>query len=196
MKVARRELLLLIAGATAFLAMPWLARAQTYPARSVRLILGFAAGGGTDLVARMMGEWLSRQFGQQFVIENRTGTSGNLATEAVMKSPPAAIPYCSLELTAPCTSLYKRLPFEFKRDFVPVAFVMRFFRSRSGAFLVAGQISETIHRLCEKLSGEALVCVVRARNLAAFVRRNVQPPDQNRDVTRPTAVRLPPTGPH
>ena len=127
MRVTRRELLLLAAGVTAFPAMPLVARAQAYPARSVRVILGFAAGGGTDLVARMIGEWLSRQLGQQFVIENRTGTGGNLATEAVMKSPPDG--YSLLFTGTNSTigaSLYKKLPFDFQRDFVPVALIMRF----------------------------------------------------------------------
>jgi len=127
MEMARNQFLRLAAVATAIPAVPRVARAQTYPVRSVRLVLGFAAGGGTDTVARMIGEWLSRQLGQQFVVENRTGMSGNLANEAVMKSPPDG--YTLLFTGTNSTigaSLYKKLPFDFQRDFVPIAFVMRF----------------------------------------------------------------------
>src|SRR5579884_914430 len=102
-------------------------RADTYPSRPVLLSVGFAAGGGTDLVARMIADWLARHLGQPFVVENRTGMGGNLAIEKVLKSPPDGY---NLLLAAPnCTigaSLYKKLPFDFRRDAQPVAFLIQF----------------------------------------------------------------------
>jgi tripartite-type tricarboxylate transporter receptor subunit TctC len=127
MKMTRKKFLRVTAGVTACVAVPWIARAQAYPVRSVRLVVGFAAGGGTDGIARLLAEWLSRHFRQQFVVENRTGMSGNFATEAVIRSP--ADGYTLLFTGTNSTiadSLYKKLPFDFRRDCVPVASIMRF----------------------------------------------------------------------
>ena len=85
MKLPRRQFLHLAAGAAALPAMSRIARAQTYPTRPVRLIVGFAAGGGYDIVARLIGQWLSERLGQPFVIENRPGAGTNIATEAVVR---------------------------------------------------------------------------------------------------------------
>src|SRR5258705_917600 len=88
MNSSRRQFLHL---ATAVMASPAVARkawAQTYPARPVRILVGFAAGGATDVAARLIGQWLSDRFGQPFVVENRTGAGGNVATEAATKSAP------------------------------------------------------------------------------------------------------------
>src|SRR5262249_24518883 len=85
MKLPRRQFLHLAAGAAA---LTWIASAQSYPSRPVRIVVGLTAGGTVDLFARLMGQWLSERLGQQFVIENRTGAAGNLAIEAVAKSPP------------------------------------------------------------------------------------------------------------
>lgn len=121
-----RKSLCLGAAALALFASACAAQAQSYPARPIRLVVGFAAGGGTDLIARMIGEWLARKLGQQVVVENRTGSSGNLAIEAVVKSPPDGY---TLLFTGPNStigaSLYKKLPFDFRQDVAPVAFVMR-----------------------------------------------------------------------
>jgi tripartite-type tricarboxylate transporter receptor subunit TctC len=86
MKLPRRNFLRLAAGAAALPAVSRLARAQDYPTRPVRLIVGFAPGGTTDITARLIGQWLSERLGQQFVIENRTGAATNIATEAVVRS--------------------------------------------------------------------------------------------------------------
>src|SRR5262245_66521650 len=86
MKVARRKFLRLAASAAALQALPRLARAQTYPARPVHIVVGFPAGGTSDIVARVLGQWLSEHLGQQFVIENRPGAGCNLATEAVARA--------------------------------------------------------------------------------------------------------------
>jgi tripartite-type tricarboxylate transporter receptor subunit TctC len=126
MKMTRRQSLRLISAAAACFPASRAAWAQSYPVRPIRLMLGFAAGGGTDIIARMIAESLSRQFGQQVVVENRTGMSGNLAIDLVTKSPPDGY---TLLFTGPNStigaSLYKKLPFDFRRDTVAVAFIMR-----------------------------------------------------------------------
>src|SRR5688572_14357815 len=81
MDFPRRAFLRRTAGAAAFIALPRIARAQTYPARPVRVIVGLAAGGGVDIVARLIGQWLSERLGQSFVVENRPGAGGNIGTE-------------------------------------------------------------------------------------------------------------------
>jgi len=85
---SRRRFLHLAAGAVALPVASKIARAQTYPARPVRIVVGFAAGGSSDILARLMGQWLSERLGQPFVIENRTGGGGNIAAEAVVRSSP------------------------------------------------------------------------------------------------------------
>jgi hypothetical protein len=87
MKFPRRTFLQLAAGAAALPVVPRIARAQAYPSRVVRIVVGFPAGGATDIQARLMGQWLSDRLGQQFIIENRAGASGNIATEAAAKAP-------------------------------------------------------------------------------------------------------------
>jgi tripartite-type tricarboxylate transporter receptor subunit TctC len=107
--------------------LPRVAQAVDYPVRSVRLLVGLAAGGGTDAVARIVADKLSEQLGQRFIIENRTGMGGNLANEAVINSAPDG--YTLLFTGSNSTismSAYKKLPFNFQRDTVPVAGIMRF----------------------------------------------------------------------
>jgi tripartite-type tricarboxylate transporter receptor subunit TctC len=127
MKLPRRNFLHLAAGAAALPAVSRLARAQDYPARPVRLIVGFAPGGTTDITARLIGQWLSERLGQQFVIENRTGAATNIATEAVVRAP--ADGYTLLLVTASNAinaTLYDKLTFNFIRDIAPVAGVIRY----------------------------------------------------------------------
>jgi len=103
-----------------------IAWAQTYPTRPVRIIVGFAPGGSTDIVARLIGQWLSERLGQSFVIENRPGAAGNVAAEAVVKS--VADGYVLLmggANNAINTTLYDKLNFNFLRDITPVASVIR-----------------------------------------------------------------------
>jgi tripartite-type tricarboxylate transporter receptor subunit TctC len=126
MKLARREFLSLAAGAAAMPAVPRIARAQTYPSRPVRIIVGLAAGGGADIMARLMGQWLSERLGQQFLIENRPGAGSNIATEVVVRA--ASDGYTLLLVNAPAAinaTLYKKLNFNFIRDIVPVASISR-----------------------------------------------------------------------
>jgi tripartite-type tricarboxylate transporter receptor subunit TctC len=126
MKLLRRQFLHLAAGAAALPTMPRIAKAQTYPTRPVRIIVGFAAGGGTDVMARLMGQWLSERLGQAFIIENRPGASSNLATEVVVNAPPDG--YTLLVATAANAinaTLYTKLNFNIISDIVPVGGIMR-----------------------------------------------------------------------
>src|SRR5262249_25014120 len=88
MKLPRRKFLHLVAGVGALPVFSLIARAQSYPSRPVRVIVGFPAGGGTDLTARLIGQWLSDRLGRPFIIENRPGAGSNIATEAVVRAPP------------------------------------------------------------------------------------------------------------
>jgi len=122
MKLPRRNFLHLAAGAAALPAVSRIAWAQTYPSRPVRIIVGFAPAGGTDIVARLIGQWLSERLGQQFVIENRPGGSGNVGVEAAVRAPPDG--YTLLLVSAPNAinaTLYGKLNFNFIRDIAPVA---------------------------------------------------------------------------
>src|SRR6195952_3681712 len=112
MTVARRQFLQLAAGAAVLPAVSGIARAETYPARPIRLIIGYTPGGSADLTARLMGQWLSERLGQPFVIENRPGGGTNIATEAVIRAPPDGY---TLLLAAPANAinatLYEKLNF-------------------------------------------------------------------------------------
>jgi tripartite-type tricarboxylate transporter receptor subunit TctC len=123
----RRDLLGFFGGALALPAVPRAVSAEAaYPSRPVRLLAGFAAGGGVDITARLIGQWLSDRLGQPFVTENRTGADGNIATEAVVTAPPDG--YTLLLATLPNAvnaSLYPKLNFVFLRDIAPVAGVIR-----------------------------------------------------------------------
>ena len=126
MKLPRRRFLHLAAGAVALPAISQMAWAQTYPTRPVRLIVGFDAGGAADILARLMGQWLSERLGQQFVIENRSGASGNIAAEAVVRAAPDGytllLPGSTDVINA---TLYEKLNFNFIRDIAPVASITR-----------------------------------------------------------------------
>ena len=94
MKFPRRAFMHLAAGAAALPAVPHVARAQAYPSRPVRIVVGFPAGGATDIMARLTGEWLTQRLGQQFIIENKPGASGNIGTETVARHPRMATRCC------------------------------------------------------------------------------------------------------
>src|SRR5712672_3723361 len=122
----RRHFLHRAAGAAALPAVSRVGWAQAYPTRPVRIIVGFGAGGGVDITARLIGERLSERLGQSFVTENRTGASGNIGTEAVVNAAPDG--YTLLLATVPNAvnaSLYEKLKFDFLRDIAPVAGVIR-----------------------------------------------------------------------
>jgi len=125
MPVHRRTLLGL-AGAAAAAALSRTARADTYPSRPVRILVGYSAGGGVDLAARLIGQWLAERLGQPFVIENRPGSNGNIATEAVVNATPDGHTLLAVSPGAAInTSLYDKLSFEFLRDMAPVAGITR-----------------------------------------------------------------------
>jgi tripartite-type tricarboxylate transporter receptor subunit TctC len=126
MKIFRRQFLHLAAGAAALPAVARLARADTYPSHPVRLVVGFAAGSTTDILARLMGQWLSQRLGQQFVIENRPGAGGNIGAETVVKAVPDGYTLLMVPpAVAANAALYEHLNFDFVRDTAPVAGVVR-----------------------------------------------------------------------
>src|SRR5215475_5802078 len=126
MNLPRRTFLRLAAGVAALPAACRIASSQTYPSRPVRILVGFAAGGTTDIAARLIGQWLSERLGQQFVIENRPGASANLAAEAVARAPGDG--YTLLALTSTNmvnATLFDKLSFNLNRDFTMVAGLIR-----------------------------------------------------------------------
>jgi len=125
MNLARRHFLQLGA-AIALSAVSPTAWAQSYPARPVRVIVGFAAGGPTDITARLIAQWLTERLGQQFIIDNRPGAGSNIGTEAVVRAPPDGYTLLIVGATnAVNTTLYEKLTFNLIRDIVPVAGIIR-----------------------------------------------------------------------
>src|SRR5260221_8011439 len=126
MKLRRRQLLHLAVGAAALPVVSRFAKAQSYPARPVRIVVGFTAGGSTDIGARLIGQWLQEAVGQLFVIENRPGAGTNIATESVVRAPPDGY---TLLMVGPSSAvnatLYDKLNFVFLRDIAPVASLIR-----------------------------------------------------------------------
>jgi tripartite-type tricarboxylate transporter receptor subunit TctC len=126
MTFPRRRFLRLAAGAAALPAVPRSVRAQSYPTKPVRLLVGFAAGGGNDIAARLISHWLSERLGQQFIVENRPGAGSNIATEAVVRAAPDGYTLLLVAVSnATNATLYDNLSFNFIRDIAPVAGVMR-----------------------------------------------------------------------
>ena len=126
MNVLRRQFLRMAAGAAVLPAGGRFARAQTYPARPVQIIVGFAPAGTQDIFARLIGEWLSKRFGQTFVVENRPSAGGNVATELVVKAPSDGHTLLLVASSAAINaSLYAKLNFNFVRDIAPVAGISR-----------------------------------------------------------------------
>jgi tripartite-type tricarboxylate transporter receptor subunit TctC len=126
MKPPRRRFLHLAAGAAALPAFARLAWSQSYPARPVRMIVGFSAGGPTDITARLVAQWLSERFGRQFVVENRPGAGSNIATEAVVNALPDGYTLLLVGATnAINATLYEKLNFNLIRDIVPVSGIIR-----------------------------------------------------------------------
>jgi tripartite-type tricarboxylate transporter receptor subunit TctC len=126
MKLPRRQFLHLAAGAAALPAVSRIARAQAYPSRPVRIIVGAPAGGPQDILARLIGQWLSERLGQQFITENRAGAGSNIAAEAVVRAPPDGYTlHLSASPNAINATLYDNLKFNFVRDIAPVAGIIR-----------------------------------------------------------------------
>ena len=126
MKIPRRAFMPLAVGAAALPVLSGVARAQAYPSKPVRIVVGFPAGGATDIMARLMSEWLTERLGQQFIVENKPGASGNIGTETVAKAP--ADGYTLLQVVTPHSinaALYSNLSFDFIRDIAPVIYLAR-----------------------------------------------------------------------
>jgi tripartite-type tricarboxylate transporter receptor subunit TctC len=126
MKFLRRSFLKLAGAAAAAPAFSWRAAALDYPTRPVRIVAGFSAGGGVDITARLIGQWLGERLGQSFIVENRPGAGGNIGTEAVVNAAPDG--YTLLLATVPNAvnaSLYQKLNFDFLRDIAPVGGIIR-----------------------------------------------------------------------
>src|SRR5499425_1166915 len=122
MKLPRRQFLHLAAGAAALPTVSRVTWAQAYPSRPVRWIVGFAPGGGNDITARLMGQWLTERLGQPFIIENRPGAGTNIAAEVVVNAPPDGYTLFVTNLSnAINATLYEKLNFDFMRDMLPVA---------------------------------------------------------------------------
>ncbi|MDI1284819.1 MAG: tripartite tricarboxylate transporter substrate binding protein [Reyranella sp.] len=129
MKLRRRQFQQLAASALALPAVPRVAMAQAYPAQPVRLIVGFAAGQAIDILARLIAQSLSEQFNQQFIVENKPGAGGNIATEAVARAPADAYTLMVIGANNPInTTLYANLGFDLLRDFAPVAGIYRVYQ--------------------------------------------------------------------
>ena len=126
MKLPRRQFLRLAAGAAVLPAVPRIAAAQAYPTRPVRIVVGFPAGGQIDIIARLMGQWLSDRLGQQFYIDNRPGAASNVAAEAVVRAPADGHTlFLANGTNAVNATLYDNLRFDFFRDTEPVASINR-----------------------------------------------------------------------
>ena len=136
MIIARRELLRLSlapAAAATFVVPLSIACAQGYPARPVRLIVGFSPGGPTDILARLMAQWLSERLGQSFVVENRPGAGSNIGTEAVVNSAPDGYTLLVISTSAAISAtFYDKFSFNLVRDLAPVAGIVRVFLRVSG----------------------------------------------------------------
>ena len=126
MKSNRRQFLCMAASAASLAALPRVARSQGYPSRPVHWIVPFAPGGGTDVVARLMSQWLAERLGQPFVVENRPGAGANIGTQVVVRAPPDGHTLLlAASVNAINATLYERLPFDFIRDIAPVAGIIR-----------------------------------------------------------------------
>jgi tripartite-type tricarboxylate transporter receptor subunit TctC len=125
MRLARRQFLHLAAAAVTLPALSRVARAQSYPTRQVHLLEGFGAGGAPDIVARLIGQSLSERLGQSFVIENRSGATGNIATEAVVRAAPDGYTLLLVTAANAINATMFRLSFDFLRDIAPIAGIVR-----------------------------------------------------------------------
>src|SRR6516162_9399118 len=172
MKLPRRNFLYSAIGAAAVPALPRAALALDYPTRPVHFIVSFAAGGPTDTIARILGQYLSEYFGQQFVVENRVGAGGNIGMEVVLSSPPDGY---TIGFVAPNnainTTLYEHLPFDFLRDSTPGRWHDEA-RQRHGCEpVISGEEPCRVHRNGESRSGQDQFRFRRGGHFAAHVRR-------------------------
>ena len=173
--LGRRRFLHLAAGAAALPAVSRIAWAQAYPSRPVRIIVGFPPGGASDILARLMGQWLSERLGQPFIIENRPGAGGNIATEAVVRAPADGHTLlCVGPPNAINATLYDKLNFDFIRDIAPVAGISRVALCHGGKSIGSGQDDSRVHRLRQGQSGQGQYGIGGQRDRVPRGRRAVQ----------------------
>ena len=126
LKISRRTILKVTAGAAALPAMPYVARADTYPSRPVLILVGYAPGGPTDICGRLIAQWLSQRLGQQFVVENRDGAGSNIATEAAIHATPDGYTLLlATQSNAINATLYSHMAFNYMESMVPIAGIMQ-----------------------------------------------------------------------
>ena len=187
MKLPRRQFMRLAAGVVALPSVSRVARGDAYPAKPVRLMNGFAAGGTADIFARLMGQWLSERLGQQFLTENRTGAASNIATEAVIRAPADGY---TLLLATPANAmnatLYEKLNYDFIRDTAPVAGIMVVANVMEVHPSLPVKTRSGVHRLCQSQPWQDQHGIGRRRNHTPRLRRIVQVYD--RDQFDPRAV--------
>ena len=185
MKLSRRRCLDLVAGVAALPALSRMARAQNYPSRPVRIIVTVAAGGGADITARLIAQWLSERLGQQFIVENRSGGSGNIGTEAVVRAPADGYTLLLIAVAnAVNVTLFETSSLQFHQRH----------RSRVGrhprgqcrvrSSIGSGQDDPRADRLCQGQSRQAQHGFRRQRNVVARGRRVVQDDDRRRHGAR------------
>ena len=191
MKLPRRRFLHLAAGAAALPVVSRIARAQAYPTRPVRIIVGFAPGGTADIVARLIGQWLSERLGQPFIVESRPGAASNIATEAVVRAP--ADGYTLLLAGTQNTinaTLYDKLNFVFLRDIAPIASIIRL----SGLVGCAHSRSQRCRALIRCRTSRPWVSSSRATRRAAGIASahlRARPPKSSTWSTRRSTQPLP-----
>ena len=175
MKLPRRRFLHLAAGVAALPAASLLARAKAYPSRPARIVVPFAAGGSTDINARLIGQWLSERLGQQFVIENRPGAGSNVGTEVVVNAPPDGYTLLLIGASSAINAtLYDKLNFNFLRDITPVSGIMSIpFIMVINPSFSAKTVSEFI-AYARANPGKVNMAVGRHRNGRPYVGRTVQ----------------------
>jgi tripartite-type tricarboxylate transporter receptor subunit TctC len=126
MRIPRRRFLYQVAGAAALPALSRIAKAQAWPSRPVRFVVGYPPGGALDITARLIAHWLSERLGQQFIVENRPGANSNIATEAVVRAAPDGYTFLALDIAPAINAMfYEKLNFDFIRDIAPVAGLIR-----------------------------------------------------------------------
>src|SRR5262245_19405775 len=185
MKLPRRQFLQLAAGAAALPTISRVAWAQAYPTRPVHWIVSFAAGGPNDIVARIVGQYLSDHLGQQFIIENRPGAGGNVGMQSVLSSAPDGY---TIAFVGPNyainPTLYEKLPFDFIRDSVPVAGIMRLANVMEvNPALPAKNVAEFI-AYAKANPGKDELCFGWRRHVASFIRRAAQSDDRHQSCPR------------
>ena len=188
MKLPRRKFLHLAASAATLPAVLRIARAQAYPTRPVRIVIGFPAGSATDIVARLIAQSLSERLGQQFIVDNRPGAGSNIAAEVVVRAEPDGYTLLALTVTnAVNATLYEGLNFDIVRDIAPIVSHLPVTQRHGGKSVGSRQNASRVHRLRQGQSGQDQLCVIRLRERAQRERRAIQDDDRRRPGSRPVS---------